>query len=206
MPTRRLLLSATAALALALPAAATAQPAAAPRVLLSTSAGDITLELDAARAPKTVANFLAYVRARHYDGTIFHRVIPNFMIQGGGYDVDLKQKPTRAPVANEAANGLKNLRGAIAMARASDPHSATSQFFINGVDNAFLDHPGRDGYGYTVFGRVVDGMDVVDRIGALPTVAKGAFPNLPAQAVTIRSARVLAAATDSPSPSDPEKK
>jgi peptidyl-prolyl cis-trans isomerase A (cyclophilin A) len=201
------------ALALAVcSAAAFAQPKAedaAPRVLLSTSEGDITLELDATRAPKSVANFLQYVRAGHYDGTVFHRVIENFMIQGGGFTPDLKQKPTRAPIAIESQNGLKNLRGSIAMARTSDPNSATSQFFINVVDNARLDFPGFDGHGYAVFGKVVAGMDVVDRIRKLPTTANGPHQNVPAQPVLIRSARVESASpsTSAPTPAKaPEKK
>lgn len=201
------------ALALAVcSATALAQPKAeeaAPRVLLSTSEGDITLELDAARAPKSVANFLQYVRAGHYDGTVFHRVIENFMIQGGGFTPDLKQKPTRAPIGIESQNGLKNLRGSIAMARTSDPNSATSQFFINVVDNARLDFPSFDGHGYAVFGKVVAGMDVVDRIRKLPTTANGPHQNVPAQPVLIRSARVESASpsTSAPTPAKaPEKK
>jgi cyclophilin family peptidyl-prolyl cis-trans isomerase len=137
------------------------------KVLLKTSAGEITIALDAEKAPKSVANFLAYVDAGFYDGTIFHRVIPDFMIQGGGLDPDMQKKPTREPVENEAANGLKNVRGSIAMARTNDPHSATAQFFINHKDNPNLDHPSFDGWGYAVFGRVSEGMDVVDTIAAV---------------------------------------
>jgi cyclophilin family peptidyl-prolyl cis-trans isomerase len=138
-------------------------------VLMQTSMGDIKLALDADKAPKSVANFVQYVKDKAYDGTVFHRVIPGFMIQGGGYDEKYNQRPTRAPIANEAKNGLKNVRGSIAMARTSDPNSATSQFFINHADNAFLDYPGQDGWGYAVFGKVVEGMDVVDKIAQTPT-------------------------------------
>ena len=199
---RRLFIA--AALAAAAAAPAWAQTAAAPRVLLSTSEGDITLELDAMRAPKTVENFLAYVRAGHYEGTIFHRVISNFMIQGGGFTADLQQKPTRAPIPIESRNGLKNERGAIAMARTSDPNSATAQFFINVVDNARLDFPSFDGHGYTAFGKVVAGMDIVDRIRDTPTKADGPHQNLPVQPIVIRKAQILAAA--SPTASTTEKK
>ena len=134
------------------------------RVLLSTSAGNITLSLDAEKAPKTVANFVEYVKAGHYDGLVFHRVIKGFMIQGGGYDAEYNQKRTRAPIQNEAKNGLKNKRGTIAMARTGEPHSASSQFFINHGDNDFLDYPGQDGWGYAVFGRRSDRQHA-DRLG-----------------------------------------
>ncbi len=149
----------------------------APAVLIQTSKGDIQVELDPERAPKTVENFLAYVDAGSYDGTIFHRVIPDFMIQGGGFTPDYSKKPTRDPIANEADNGLANKRGTIAMARTGDPHSATAQFFINHKDNAFLDHSAKDagGWGYTVFGKVTAGMDVVDAIAAAPTGPAGPF-------------------------------
>ena len=144
---------------------AASTPAFAQRVKIATSDGDIVVELDAQKAPKTVANFLQYVRAGHYDGTVFHRVISNFMIQGGGMTPDLKEKPTRPPIALESKNGLGNERGTIAMARTSDPNSASAQFFINVKNNDFLNQPNaRDGNGYTVFGRVVEGMDVVDKI------------------------------------------
>ena len=168
-------------------------PAAAesPRVLMQTSKGAITLELDAEKAPKTVANFLAYVDDGFYDGTIFHRVIPDFMIQGGGLQPDMEKKATREPVENEAKNGLKNLRGSIAMARTSDPHSATAQFFINHKDNANLDYPSFDGWGYAVFGRVVDGMDVVDAIAAVPTGARAGHRDVPRETVLIESVRRL---------------
>ncbi len=165
--------------------------AAAPRVVLSTSEGDITLELNAAKAPKTVENFLDYVKRGHYDGTIFHRVIDGFMIQGGGFTPDMKQKPTRAPIPLESKNGLKNERGTIAMARTSVPDSATAQFFINVVDNANLDYPKPDGNGYAVFGKVVAGMDVVDKIRAVPTTSAGGHQNVPAKPVLIRSARIV---------------
>lgn len=139
------------------------------RVLMETSMGNITLELDHDKAPKTVDNFVEYVKSGFYDGLTFHRVIKGFMIQGGGYDKNYQPRKTRAPIANEAKNGLKNLRGTIAMARTSDPNSATAQFFINHADNANLDYPSFDGWGYAVFGKVVDGMDVVDKIAETPT-------------------------------------
>lgn len=147
--------------------------AANPRVLIKTSAGDITVELEPGKAPATVKNFLAYVDDGHYAGTQFHRVIGGFMIQGGGYTADFTEKSTRAPIPNEADNGLKNDRGTIAMARTSDPNSATAQFFINHADNAFLNHKAKtpQGWGYAVFGHVVSGMDVVDKIAASPTGA-----------------------------------
>jgi peptidyl-prolyl cis-trans isomerase A (cyclophilin A) len=172
------------ALALSLPLAAPAQDKS-PRVRLSTSLGDIVVELDAAKAPKTVENFLQYVGDKHYDGTVFHRVIGNFMIQGGGFTTDMQQKATRAPIALEASNGLKNDRGTIAMARTSNPNSATSQFFINVVDNAGLNAPSPDGHGYTVFGKVVAGMDVVDKIRAVPVGNRGMHQNVPQTPVTI---------------------
>ena len=174
-------------------AAATAQDkgAAAPRVVLATSLGEITLQLDAEKAPKTVANFLEYVKSGHYDGTIFHRVIDNFMIQGGGYKPDLSQKPTRAPIPLESRTGLSNQRGTVAMARTADPNSASAQFFINVADNAFLDQPNaRDGNGYAVFGRVVEGMDVVEKIRAVPTQAQGMHQNLPVKPVILQKATV----------------
>ncbi|MFC7433165.1 peptidylprolyl isomerase [Hydrogenophaga bisanensis] len=170
--------------ALVLPAWAQA-PADATRVRLNTSAGDIVLELDAAKAPKTVENFVQYVKDKHYDGTVFHRVIDGFMIQGGGFTADMTQKPTRAPVPLESRNGLTNGRGTIAMARTSNPNSATAQFFINVVDNAMLNAPNPDGYGYAVFGKVVTGMDVVDKIKAVPVGNKGGHQNVPNTPVTI---------------------
>ena len=188
---RRALLIAALALG-ALPAFAQ-QAASTPRVVMATSMGNITFELDAQRAPASVANFLRYVEAKHYDGTIFHRVIANFMIQGGGFSPEMSQKPTQAPVRNEARNGLKNVRGSIAMARTADPHSATAQFFINTTDNAFLDHPGQDGWGYAVFGKVVEGMEVVDKIRTVPTANAGFHSDVPRTPVIINSARLLPA-------------
>lgn len=169
-----------------------AWPALAQKVRLATSAGDVVIELDAEKAPKTVANFLQYVRAGHYDGTIFHRVIPTFMVQGGGYKADLSEKPVRAPIPLESRNGLSNLRGSVAMARTGVPDSATSQFFVNVVDNLFLDQPNsRDGNGYAVFGKVVEGMDVVDKIKDVPTKSTaGPHQNLPVTPVTIKKATV----------------
>jgi cyclophilin family peptidyl-prolyl cis-trans isomerase len=149
-----------------------------PTVRIQTSKGPVTVELYQDQAPATVENFLKYVDAGFYDGTVFHRVIKDFMIQGGGYTADMEKKPTDAPIENEAANGLKNERGTVAMARTGDPHSATAQFFINHKDNAFLDHRSKDrrGWGYAVFGRVTEGMDVVDAIAVTPTGPKGPFP------------------------------
>jgi peptidyl-prolyl cis-trans isomerase A (cyclophilin A)/peptidyl-prolyl cis-trans isomerase B (cyclophilin B) len=164
---------------------------------MKTSLGTIELELYADKAPLSVENFLQYVKDGHYDGTLFHRVIPGFMIQGGGFDSDFKQKPTRKPVRNEAANGLKNEVGTIAMARTSDPHSATAQFFINVADNIPLDFrfPTPEGYGYTVFGRVVKGMDVVQRIVKVPTgPGPASHQNVPAKPVIIEQARVIESA------------
>jgi len=163
---------------------------AATRVVMSTNLGDIFLELDEEKAPASVENFLAYANAGFYDGTIFHRVIKGFMVQGGGFDAEFQRKATRPPIKNEAGNGLKNMRGTIAMARTNVIDSATSQFFINLVDNNFLDHRGNDArsYGYAVFGKVVDGMEVVDRIAASPTEHRGGpFANLPRQQVVIKS-------------------
>ncbi|KRI01210.1 hypothetical protein AO057_09905 [Curvibacter sp. PAE-UM] len=164
-----------------------------PRVKLATSAGDIVIELDAAKAPKTVENFLAYVRKGHYKGTIFHRVIPGFMVQGGGFDAAMAQKPTEKPIENEANNGLKNDKYTLAMARTPHPHSASAQFFINVADNAFLNHtaPTQQGWGYAVFGKVVEGMDVVDKISAVPTGDKGMHQNVPQTPITINAATVL---------------
>ena len=167
-------------------------------IKLTTNHGTITLELDTVNAPKTSANFIAYVESGHYDGTIFHRVIKNFRIQGGGMTPDMEQKPTQAPIENEgeqtAKAGLKNVRGSIAMARTNDPHSATAQFFINTVDNDFLDFkaPSGQGWGYCVFGKVVEGMDVVDKIRALPTGNKGFHQDVPKESVIIEKAEVLA--------------
>lgn len=163
-----------------------------PFIEMETNQGTILLELDEDNAPATVANFLHYVNDGFYDATVFHRVISGFMIQGGGYDADLREKPTHEPIANEAHNGLKNKRGTIAMARTSDPHSATSQFFINLVDNDFLNAGGNDPYGYAVFGQVIEGMEVVDNIGQMPTTAQGPFTqDVPQQSVIILKARVV---------------
>ncbi len=157
-----------------------------PRVTLETSLGNIVLELDPQRAPVTVANFIQYVEDGHYDGTVFHRVIPNFMIQGGGFTADMRQKPTRAPIELESRNGLSNVVGTVAMARTNVPNSATAQFFINVTNNAFLDQANaRDGHGYAVFGRVVSGMDVVERIRTVPTTRRGMHADVPATPVTI---------------------
>lgn len=163
------------------------------QVTLETDFGTITIELDRDKAPQTTANFIAYVQAGFYDGTIFHRVIPNFMIQGGGFTADMQQKQTRAPVPNEADNGLVNRRGTIAMARTADPHSATAQFFINLKDNDFLNHRGKDrqGWGYCVFGRVVQGMDVVDAIAGQPTHNAGMHQNVPQKSIVIKKAMLL---------------
>jgi peptidyl-prolyl cis-trans isomerase B (cyclophilin B) len=160
------------------------------RVTLDTSKGRIVLELDGEKAPQTVDNFLSYVKSGHFDGTIFHRVIPNFMIQGGGFTESMSQKPTQASIQNEADNGLKNTRGSIAMARTSDPHSASAQFFINLKDNDFLNHTGKNaqGWGYTVFGQVVEGMDVVDQIARVKTGRRGVHDDVPMEAVTIQKA------------------
>ena len=161
-------------------------------VKLHTNFGTIVLELDAAKAPETVKNFLAYVEAGHYDNTVFHRVIDGFMIQGGGFEPGMQQKPTNAPIQNEAANGLKNDRYTVAMARTGDPHSATAQFFINVKDNAFLNHtaPSGQGWGYCVFGKVVEGMDVVDKIKGVKTGSKGFHQDVPADDVLIQKAEV----------------
>jgi peptidyl-prolyl cis-trans isomerase A (cyclophilin A) len=179
------------ALATCIVAAATVSAAWAQNVRLQTSAGEIVLKLQPDKAPRTVENFLQYVRAGHYDGTVFHRVIESFMIQGGGFDAQLNQKPTRPPIPLEARNGLNNVRGSVAMARTAVPDSATAQFFINVVDNAFLDAANaRDGNGYAVFGQVVEGMDVVDRIRAVPTASRGPHQNVPTMPITIRKATV----------------
>ena len=158
------------------------------KVQLKTSMGDIVIELNDTKAPKSAANFLQYVRDKHYDGTVFHRVIDGFMIQGGGMDANMSEKPTRAPIPLEASNGLKNDRGTIAMARTGNPNSATSQFFINVVNNDMLNAPKPDGHGYAVFGKVIKGMDVVDKIRAVATGNRGMHQNVPTTAVTILSA------------------
>ncbi|MFI6930631.1 peptidylprolyl isomerase [Streptomyces sp. NPDC050287] len=163
------------------------------RVELTTNFGRIVLELNDAEAPKTVENFLTYVRNGHYDGTIFHRVIDGFMVQGGGFTAEMAQKPTLAPVPNEADNGLKNTAYTVAMARTGDPHSATAQFFINVSDNEFLNHTSKDarGWGYTVFGRVTEGQDVVDQIKKVRTGSSRGHQDVPTQSVVIESAKVL---------------
>jgi Peptidyl-prolyl cis-trans isomerase (rotamase) - cyclophilin family len=166
---------------------------ASPRVKLSTNHGDMIIALDAEKAPKTVENFLAYVREGFYDGTVFHRVIDGFMIQGGGFEPGMKQKPTRAPIENEANNGLKNDRYTLAMARTSDPHSATAQFFINVTDNDFLNFtaPTATGWGYAVFGKVVEGTETVDSIKAVKTGNRGFHQNVPQEDVIIEKAEIL---------------
>jgi peptidyl-prolyl cis-trans isomerase B (cyclophilin B) len=164
-----------------------------PIVLMSTSAGDVKIELYKDKAPATVANFLAYVNDKFYDGTVFHRVIPNFMIQGGGFTPDMKQKPTKAAIKNEAGNGLKNQFGTLAMARTSDVNSATAQFFINTKDNDFLDHKDdtMQGYGYCVFGKVIEGSKVVRKIEGVDTTSKGPNEDVPVDPVVIKSIRVV---------------
>jgi peptidyl-prolyl cis-trans isomerase A (cyclophilin A) len=162
-----------------------------PQVELKTSQGVIVLELDAEKAPKTTENFLQYVKDGFYNGTVFHRTIDNFMIQGGGMMADMKEKATRAPIPNEAKNGLKNVPGSIAMARTQDPHSASAQFFINLKDNGFLDYPSRDGWGYAVFGKVVKGFDVVQKIGKVPTGNAGFHQNVPLTPIVIEAATLI---------------
>ena len=163
------------------------------RVLMKTLLGDMTLELDADKAPATVANFVEYAQSGHYDGTIFHRVINNFMVQGGGFDTDMGQKDTNAPIQNEANNGLKNDHGTIAMARTMDPHSATAQFFINVSDNDFLNFSGENmqGWGYAVFGRVVEGEDVLDKIRVVPTGSQAGHQDVPTDPIVIETVTVL---------------
>jgi peptidyl-prolyl cis-trans isomerase B (cyclophilin B) len=160
-------------------------------VLFTTNHGSFKVELEAEKAPKTVENFLAYVNSGHYAGTIFHRVIDGFMVQGGGFEPGMKQKPTNDPVENEAKNGLKNEPYTLAMARTSAPHSASAQFFINVKSNSFLDFPGQDGWGYCVFGKVVEGMDVVDKIKAVKTTRSGMFADVPVEDVVIEKAEVV---------------
>ena len=166
------------------------QAADARHVLLKTNLGDIELELNPEKAPKSVENFLQYVKSGQYNGTIFHRVIGNFMIQGGGFDKNMREKPTRAPVSNEAKNGLKNDTYTIAMARTSDPHSATAQFFINTSNNNMLNSPGADGSGYAVFGKVVKGKEVVDKIKQVSTGSRGPHQDVPTQVIVIESATI----------------
>ncbi|WP_296189988.1 peptidylprolyl isomerase [Psychrobacter sp. UBA3483] len=164
-----------------------------PVVELDTNMGAIVIELNEEKAPKTVENFLNYVKSGHYDGTIFHRIIDGFMIQGGGMDAEMNEKATNAPVENEADNGLKNDKGTIAMARTQDPHSATSQFFINVKDNDFLNHSGKNmqGWGYTVFGKVTSGMDVIDKMRGVPTGRFGMHADVPKEPVVINSATII---------------
>ncbi len=172
-----------------------------PQIVIKTNLGTVTLELYRDKAPKTVENFLRYVEDGFYKNTVFHRVIPNFMIQGGGFDINLKQKSTRQPVENEAANGLKNHVATIAMARTSDPHSATAQFFINVADNTFLNYsaPNHQGYGYTVFGKVTDGMETINKIAATPTGSDGPFPSdVPKKHIVIENIELLPQQATSP--------
>ena len=166
---------------------------AAVHILMTTTVGPMTLELDTDSAPKTVENFLSYVASGHYDGTIFHRVIDNFMIQGGGFSTDMEQKSTQAPIENEANNGLKNARGTIAMARTQDPHSATAQFFINVSENDFLNHTGENmqGWGYAVFGKVTEGEDVLDKIRGVQTGNQGGHQDVPLEPIIIESVTVV---------------
>jgi len=176
---------------LSVAAASPGASAADPQVDMKTSMGTIRLELYPAKAPKSVANFLQYAKDGHFNGTIFHRVIPNFMIQGGGFDKAMKQKDTRPPIENEAKNGLKNDLGTIAMARTNQPHSASAQWFINLKNNDFLNYPGQDGWGYAVFGKVVSGMDVVNKIAKVPTGSSGMHQDVPRDPVIIESVTVV---------------
>ena len=159
-------------------------------IVMTTNQGEIRIELDHAKAPKTCENFEQYVRDGFFDGTIFHRVIPNFMIQGGGYTPEMQRKDTLDPIQNEADNGLKNKRGTIAMARTGNPHSATAQFFINVSNNKFLDHPGQDGWGYCVFGKVVSGMDVVNKIKGVDTTSRAGHQDVPVEDIVIEKAEI----------------
>ena len=188
------------------PKSASAAPAANPRVALETSKGQIVIELYADKAPKTVKNFLDYVKAGHYNGTIFHRVIPGFMIQGGGFTPDMTEKPTRPPIKNEADNGLQERARHLAMARTADPNSATAQFFINVANNDFLNLRGKtaEGWGYAVFGKVVEGMDVVDAIVQVPTTTKGPNGTCPSQPIVIQKATVVPPPSRPPSRNNPD--
>jgi cyclophilin family peptidyl-prolyl cis-trans isomerase len=184
-----------------------------PRVTLETSKGKIVIELFPDKAPKSTANFLKYVQSGHYNGTIFHRVIPGFMAQAGGFTPNMAEKPTKAPIPNESSNGLSNDRGTVAMARTSDPNSATAQFFINVKDNAPLNFRAPNGWGYAVFGKVVEGMDVVDAIVAVPTTTKGVYENVPQEPILIKKATVVgkapapkSAGTKKPAPKKSTKK
>lgn len=178
--------------------------AANPQVEMKTGFGTITLELYSDKAPKTVENFLQYVKEGHFKGTVFHRVIPGFMIQGGGFDKTLQQKPTRPPIENEATNGLRNEIGTIAMARTADPHSASAQFFINVADNTMLNHAPTN-FGYAVFGKVTKGMDVVNKIVAVPTGNRGFHQNVPVEAVMIEDVKLIVAAKPAPETTKPKK-
>ena len=175
---------------------ATTPESATVNVTLETSKGTIKLALDAEKAPVSTQNFVNYVKKGHYDGTVFHRVIPGFMVQGGGFTADMNQKGTDAPITNESKNGLKNAVGTIAMARTNDPNSATSQFFINVNNNANLDYPSFDGFGYAVFGKVTEGMDVIEAIVAAPTTSKGPHQNVPAETIEIKKATLDAAVSE----------
>ena len=190
---RRIVLAGLSAAALALSAlpAMAQQAQKAERVQFVTSQGKFTVEVYPDAAPKTVANFMEYVKSGFYTGTIFHRVINGFMVQGGGYDREMKEKPTRAPIPLEAQNGLKNKAGTVAMARTANPNSATAQFFVNVVDNSNLDYPQPDGNGYAVFGKVVEGMDTIEKIKNVPTTAYGPMRNVPATPIVIESASVI---------------
>lgn len=185
------LLAVSALLPVALPSAAQAAPDHPKSVVVNTNLGTMVWELDRRRAPLTVANFLAYTKERHYDGTIFHRVIKDFVVQGGGHTPDMTEKPARRTVRSEADNGLKNTRLSLAMAREAHPDSAGAQFYLNTVDNPRLDYPKPDGHGYTVFGRVVHGAEVVDRIARVSTETRGEYQNVPVKSVVIRFIRVI---------------
>ena len=186
-------LGAILAIAIILATTGTTMAAGKPIVTFKTNMGDFSVQLEPKKAPKTVANFLQYVKDGHYDGTIFHRVINNFMVQGGGFNTDMRQKTTEAPIDNEANNGLKNNRGTIAMARTMDPHSATAQFFINVSDNDFLNHTAENmqGWGYAVFGQVVEGQEVLDKIRVVPTGSQAGHQDVPVDPVVIESVTVL---------------
>jgi len=187
---KALMISILMVLAIAMTAGAADKPGDNPKVVLDTTKGKIVIELYLQMAPETVVNFLSYVDAKFYDGTIFHRVIPNFMIQGGGFTADMQRKPGKKPIKNEADKGLKNDRGTIAMARTGDPHSATAQFFINTVNNDFLNHKNKtqQGWGYAAFGKVIKGLDVIDAIAAVKTSRFKQFRDVPAEAIVIKSA------------------
>lgn len=191
MHARQFTRRALVALGLCLTIAGSSWAQAAERVKFQTTLGDFVVELNPQKAPKTVANFLQYVSAKQYDGTIFHRVIDGFMVQGGGFSTDMREKPTRAPIVLEADNGLKNDRGTIAMARTGNPNSATAQFFINLVDNNGLNAPSPDGHGYAVFGKVVSGMETIDKMRAVPTGNRGMFQDVPVTPIVITAATLL---------------